>query len=66
MQITIFNEAGTGIVASGSSNNGGATVQNLNAAVAVNREYQLQVDGGPRRGVICTSYNAATNTATFA
>lgn len=66
LSVTIYNEAGTGIVATGFTVNNGATVTNLSAPVTVRNEYQLQVDGGQRRGVMCTAYNAGTNTANFA
>jgi hypothetical protein len=63
--VSIFNEAGTGLVATGQTTNGGATVTNLSAAVAVHSEYQMSVGGAARRGVLCTAYNAAAHSATF-
>jgi hypothetical protein len=64
--VRIYDEFGAHLVATGVTTDGGATVTQLSGPVAVHQEYQRQVGNGPRVGVMCTAYNAATTTAHFA
>jgi hypothetical protein len=66
--VTIFNEAGTAVVATGVTSNAAAPyhVTQLHLATAnpivVQREYQISVNGGNRTGVMCTAVGAAAAT----
>jgi hypothetical protein len=64
-KVEIYNEAGTGLVSGGTTNDNGKTVTELTNPVVEGSTYQLKIGGGQRRGADCLTYDAATRTATF-
>lgn len=71
--VQIFNEAGTGVVATGTTADAhdaaAINVANVQVQVgqhlAVHSEYQVQVGAHARRGMMCTALDVNASTATF-
>lgn len=63
--VVIKNEAGTGVVANGVTNDGGSNVTQLTNPVVLHYEYQINVGGGKPKGALCTEYDAIVHTAKF-